>query len=114
MRDRHSNGFYNRSSELRTIHNALRSDRAELVVMFGRRGVGKSELLVRAIPPRGFYYQATAQLMQQQLVDLTQELNRVAGGRAIIGQLDSFSAVLAAVVALARRDKDDPFTLVVN
>ncbi len=110
----HSNGFYNRSSELATIRNALRSDRAELVVLYGRRGVGKSELLVRAIPPRSFYYQATAQLMQQQLGDLTQELNRVAGGRAIIGQLDSFPAVLAAVTDLAHRDRDAPFVFVID
>ncbi len=114
MRHEHGNDFFNRTSELNTIRNALRSDRAELVVMYGRRGVGKSELLVRAIPPHSFYYQATAQLMQQQLGDLTQELNRVADGQAIIGRLESFPAVLAAVTDLAQRRKDEPFVFVID
>jgi hypothetical protein len=69
---------------------ALGSGRAELVIVYGRHGVGKSELLVRAMEGHdGLYYQATAEVMAQQLADIAAELQRTAqppdrgrGGRA--------------------------------
>ncbi len=72
--------FYNRAAELETISKTLSSPKAELVIVYGRRGSGKSELLVRAIEDyNAFYYQATAELPRQQLLDLSDELRRFAG-----------------------------------
>lgn len=58
--------FFDREVEFQAVVDALRSDRAELVIVYGRRGVGKSELLVRAMEGReGLYYQATDEVMAQ-------------------------------------------------
>ncbi|MCD4816309.1 MAG: hypothetical protein K8R06_07925, partial [Methanosarcinales archaeon] len=37
--------FVNRNEELAILNNTLLSDRAELFVLYGRRRVGKTELL---------------------------------------------------------------------
>ena len=66
-----SSAFYNRDEELRTIETLLSTMRAELVVVYGRRGSGKSALLVRALADRrALYYQATTEVLTQQLTDL--------------------------------------------
>ncbi len=85
-------GFVDREVELAAVERALASDRAELVIVYGRRGVGKSELLVRALEGRlELYYQATAEVMAQQLTDLAAEVRRAAPG-LVIGQFASLSA----------------------
>jgi len=37
--------FINREQELKFLENKYRSDKAELIVIYGRRRVGKTELL---------------------------------------------------------------------
>ena len=84
--------FVDREVELAAITRALRSDRAELLIVYGRRGVGKSELLVRALEgSEGLYYQATAEVLAQQLADLSTELQRAAPG-SVIGAFASGNA----------------------
>ncbi len=46
---REQNHFVNRESELSSLQEAFRSDRAELIVIYGRRRVGKTELIKKAI-----------------------------------------------------------------
>ena len=41
--------FYNRRRELGALREALRSERAELVVIYGRRRVGKTALVKRLL-----------------------------------------------------------------
>jgi AAA+ ATPase superfamily predicted ATPase len=66
--------FFNRALELNTIKSSLASTQAELVIVYGRRGSGKSELLIQAIMDhRALYYQATTELLPQQLADLTSQ-----------------------------------------
>ena len=43
------NHFINRESELSSLQEAFRSDRAELIVIYGRRRIGKTELIKKAI-----------------------------------------------------------------
>jgi AAA+ ATPase superfamily predicted ATPase len=107
--------FFNRATELATINSALESARPELVIVYGRRGSGKSQLLVRGIIDRAaFYYQATAEVMVQQLVDMTSDLARFAGKRAVFGHFESLSGLLAAITTLAHDDPGHPFIVVID
>ncbi len=107
--------FFDREVEFEAVVDALRSDRAELVIVYGRRGVGKSELLVRAMEGReGLYYQATDEVMAQQLADIAVEVRRAASGRAIVGQFDSIGAFFVALTDLARAAPDKPFAAVID
>ena len=46
---REQNHFVNRESELSSLQEAFCSDRAELIVIYGRRRIGKTELIKKAI-----------------------------------------------------------------
>lgn len=106
--------FVDRETELAAIERAMASNHAELVIVYGRRGVGKSELLVRALEGRsGLYYQATAEVMAQQLVDLAAELRRIAPG-LVIGQFATSTAFFDALVTLAQADPNHPFPVVID
>lgn len=107
--------FYNREPELAAIERVLGSSRAELIIVFGRRGSGKSELLVRAITDYpAIYYQATTEVINQQLDDLTDELRRYAGERAVIGRLNTLGDALTAISTLAREHPQRPMIVVID
>src|SRR3990167_3724234 len=48
--------FIGRESELNLLKSCTESDRAELGVVYGRRRVGKSELLKKLVKRKGDYY----------------------------------------------------------
>ncbi len=109
--------FFNRVAELNTLKRSLSSNQAELVIVYGRRGSGKSELLLQAIADHyGLYYQATTELLPQQLVDLTNELRRVADqqGIALIGHFASLGDLFAAMTSLAQSTPQQPFIIVID
>lgn len=68
-------------------------------MVYGRRRVGKTELLARlAEQTRSFYFEATDTVPAQQLHDLTAELARVSGDDLLRQQsLTSWNAALAAI-----------------
>ncbi len=73
--------FIDRHLERRTLHDAWTSGRAELVVVHGRRRVGKSELLARFAAGKPVaYYAAAQQLERAQLDDLGVVLAPLAAG----------------------------------
>jgi AAA+ ATPase superfamily predicted ATPase len=91
--------FLNRTEELRMLRERLAGTRAELLVVYGRRRVGKTELLTHlASGIRSLYFEATNTVALDQLRDLTAELAR-ASGRDLLAaqQLTSWEAALAAV-----------------
>jgi len=107
--------FVNRVVELASIQRAMDSDRAELIIVYGRRGAGKSELLIRAIEGHaGIYYQATAEVIAQQLADLGAEARQAAGGRAVVGHFASITVFLDSVISLAQTASGRPFLLVID
>ena len=78
--------FVNRESELELLEDCYESDDAEFIVLYGRRRLGKSELVRQSIADRAdaVYYQAiesTAQNQLEQFVDVAAgqfpELQRV-------------------------------------
>jgi uncharacterized protein len=91
--------FLNRESELSLLRQRFTSGRAELLVVYGRRRVGKTELLAHlAAQTRSFYFEATDTVPAQQLRDLTGELARVSGDELLAVQdLTSWDAALTAV-----------------
>jgi uncharacterized protein len=67
--------FFNRVDELAALSERLDSPRAEYFVLYGRRRVGKSELLLHfGERCRQLYFEATAGSSRDQLDDLSAEL----------------------------------------
>lgn len=90
--------FFNRKDELEALTERLRSQRGEYFVLYGRRRVGKSELLRHfGESCRQFYFEASAGSQRDQLEDLGAELARFSG-RAIYAEqpLGSWRAAFAA------------------
>ena len=94
--------FFNRKDELAALDERLRSVRGEYFVLYGRRRVGKSELLLHfGEGHRQFYFEATSGSRRDQLEDLSAELARFSG-RAIFTEqpLGSWRAAFAAFAEL--------------
>lgn len=90
--------FFNRSDELAALQERLDSDRGEYFVLYGRRRVGKSELLLHfGERCRQFYFEAGAGSRQDQLDDLSAELAEFSGRRIYAEQpLTNWRAAFAA------------------
>jgi uncharacterized protein len=72
--------FFNRTDELAALEERLASGRGEYFVLYGRRRVGKSELLRHfGTDRRQFYFEATSGSRTDQLEDLSAELARFTG-----------------------------------
>jgi hypothetical protein len=91
--------FHNRHDELALIQDRGRSDQAEFLVVYGRRRIGKTELLSHvAENERALYFEATNTVSRDQLRDLTAQLVRVTGDPVLAAQpLGSWDAALAAI-----------------
>ncbi|WP_019818989.1 ATP-binding protein [Saccharomonospora saliphila] len=91
--------FLNRQDEISLLERRLTGDDAELLVVYGRRRVGKTELLTHvARDTRALFVEATDTLKQEQLLDLSTELARVSGDTLLESQpLTSWEAALAAI-----------------
>lgn len=107
--------FHNRSYELDDIRQAIASRRSELVVLYGRRGVGKSALIAEAL--RGqhhFFYQATTRTLPQQLEDLSSTFHAFAPDLVLPGSFSSFDSVLAALSQVARTRPKEAVVAVID
>lgn len=91
--------FLNRSDELAMLRDRMASDTGELLVVYGRRRVGKTELLAHlASRTRSLHFEATDSVALDQLRDLSTELARVWGSELVAAQpLTTWPAALAAV-----------------
>jgi AAA+ ATPase superfamily predicted ATPase len=90
--------FFNRTDELQALQERWASKRGELVIIFGRRRVGKSRLITHwGAQRRHLYYEATAGSERDHLQDISGEIARVSG-RGIYAEqpLTSWRAVFAA------------------
>jgi len=91
--------FLNRSDELAELHRRMDGNSAELLVIYGRRRMGKTELLAHlAASVRSLYYEATNSVAADQLADLTVQLARSSGSDLLARQpLTRWEAALAAL-----------------
>ena len=90
--------FFNRKDELQALDERWGSKRAELVIVFGRRRVGKSRLITHWGEQRKhLYYEATGGSEGDQLEDIGREIARVSGRRVYEEQpLTNWRAAFAA------------------
>ncbi|HWO15968.1 MAG TPA: ATP-binding protein [Solirubrobacterales bacterium] len=96
--------FFNRVDELAALDERFGSRRAEYFVLYGRRRVGKSRLLLHfGERCRQFYFEATSGSRQDQLDDLSAELADFTGSSLYAEQpLSSWRAAFAAFSELLR------------
>jgi uncharacterized protein len=104
-------GFLNRVDELGQLRARVDGRDAELLVVYGRRRIGKTELLTNlAAEVRSLYVEATDSVPADQLRDLGAELARISGDELLGSQpLTNWPAALAAIGRFA----GDERTLVV-
>jgi len=96
--------FHNRTDELAALDERLNSKRAEYFVLYGRRRVGKSQLLLHfGERCSQIYFEATSGSRQDQLEDLSAELAQFTGSRVYAEQpLTTWRAVFAAFSELVK------------
>jgi len=97
--------FLNRTDELAALEDLWTARDARFFVLWGRRRVGKTELLTRfASGRRALYFEATDATEPVQLRHLSQEL-ALAGGDELLAQqpLTSWTAALAALARFASK-----------
>lgn len=99
--------FYNRADELIALEERWLSNRAEFLVMYGRRRVGKSHLLAHfARARRHLLFEATSGSEHDHLDDVSGEIARASGRRIYEEQpLTSWRAVFAAFDELVEGDR---------
>lgn len=96
--------FYNRTDELGALEDRWQRGQGEFFLVWGRRRVGKTELLHQFIQgKRGIHFEATEGLEHDHLIDLGQLLAEATGSRLLATQpLANWPAALAAIEELAR------------
>ena len=107
--------FYNRIHELQDIRSFVSSRRSELVIVYGRRGVGKTALLRESIKDQHhLIYQATTQTLPLQMEDMTAALRSFAPDSVLLGVLPAVPAFLGALTQLAQAQPDRPVIVVID
>lgn len=99
--------FLNRTDELAALEDNWTAGDARLYVLWGRRRVGKTELLNRFVAgKRALYFEATSAARQDQLRDLSRELARVWRNDLLARQpLTSWEAALTAIEQYAASER---------
>jgi uncharacterized protein len=99
--------FFNRVDELAALQESWAADDGSLFVLWGRRRVGKTELLSRFVEgKRALYFEATDAGSADQLRDLSRELARAWGNELLSSQpLTSWEAALTAIEQYAASER---------
>ncbi|HSZ70447.1 MAG TPA: ATP-binding protein [Solirubrobacteraceae bacterium] len=99
--------FLNRTDELAALEDNWTAADARFYVLWGRRRVGKTELLSHFVRGRrALYFVATDAARHDQLRDLSHELARVWGNELLARQpLTSWEAALAAIAQYAASER---------
>jgi uncharacterized protein len=107
--------FLNRTRELASLRTAATSDQAELVIVYGRRGVGKSTLLSRAVNGmRHVFYGATRRTLPVQLEDLTAVVRGAYPDEFVPAMFTSVEDFLRFLAELARRHPAEPVVAIID
>lgn len=91
--------FFDRTDEQQALEETWSTPDAGFLVLWGRRRVGKTELLNRFVEgKRALYFEATDAAREDQLSDLSRELSRSWGNELLAAQpLASWQAALTAI-----------------
>ncbi len=97
--------FHNRTRELRVLADALGSDRGELVIIYGRRGVGKTALLREAVRSQAgavVFYRATRRALPMQLAGMSEVIAAAFPGEFIAQPFAATALALDFIAHQAR------------
>lgn len=99
-----TDGFVGRDAELQHLQRAYRSEASEFIVVYGRRRVGKTELLLRSLQGRpGIYAMGKTAPAALQLRELLQQAARVLDEPLLAAMsTTSWKEALMAIVARFR------------
>lgn len=99
--------FLNRDEELAMLRQRIDGRQSELLVVYGRRRIGKTELLTHlAAGVRSVYYEATDTVAADQLRDLTAQLARASANEVLERQpLTTWDAALAALAVFVGQER---------
>lgn len=91
--------FFDRIDDLASLEDNWAATDARFFVMWGRRRVGKTELLSHfSADKRALFFEATEGVLADQLADLSAELARVSGNQLLAAQpVTSWDAALVAI-----------------
>lgn len=96
--------FFGREQELRVIGRELDRSRPSVLILRGRRRIGKSRLLLEAIRSRpAVYYQATRIAESMSLHLFKAEVERVLGTDRLLDSLNDWLGVLSYLEGIATR-----------
>ena len=95
--------FLNRDDDLTALEEQWKGSDARYFVLWGRRRVGKTELLNRFVAgKRAFYFEATDTTELSQLRAFSEELASISGNRLLAAQpVTTWTAALAAIEQFA-------------
>ena len=101
---RHGHAFLNRDDDLAALDDQWQMAGGRYLVLWGRRRVGKTELLNRFIEgKRAFYFEATDTTELNQLRSVSQELAAASGNQLLAAQpVTNWTAALAAIEQYVR------------
>ncbi|HVC34062.1 MAG TPA: ATP-binding protein, partial [Chloroflexota bacterium] len=99
--------FLNRDRERALLERWWHSDQPELITVYGRRQVGKTELLVRFLADKpGIYFYADRQLAADHLRALTEQVLTIIDDPMLrVQPFSSWDAALTYVLRLAERER---------
>ena len=99
--------FYDRADELAALEDNWNAPDARFFVLWGRRRVGKTELLSHFVEGRrALFFEATDAARDDQLRDISRELARASGSELLASQpLGSWDAVLSAIAQYAAPER---------
>lgn len=99
--------FLNRMRELAALERWWRDDKPECITVYGRRQVGKTELLIRFLEgKRSIYFYADRQPVADHLRALTEQVNVVADDPFLrLQPFASWEAALTYILRLCERER---------
>lgn len=99
--------FFNRRDELAALEDNWSASQARFFVCWGRRRVGKTEMLSHfAAGKRHLYFEATRARPLDQLRDFSQELARVSGNQLLAEQpVTTWATALTAIGQFAEQER---------
>lgn len=97
--------FIGRDNELKGLSEKLNNDRFESILIYGRRRIGKTELIKEAIKNFNcvsIYFECKLSLLNENLIDFNNEVNRVLNCDF---RFDSFKKILKFLFDYSRKEK---------
>ncbi len=98
------NRFIGRESELKALEKEFAQDRPSLLIVYGRRRVGKSTLLLEAASGRPFiYFQASRETTVLSIESLKRTIATVLGPDPILAGLNGWEGIFHYLAGAAKR-----------